>query len=71
MPREEVFGAGGGIRTHPPWGKQILSLPRLPASPRPHVGYLVVEVMVVPVGFEPTTLSNLETMPSISRVFYH
>lgn len=26
--------------------------------------------LVVPAGFEPATLSNLETMPDISRVFY-
>lgn len=31
---------------------------------------LSIDILVVPGGFEPPTLSNLETMPGISRVFY-
>jgi len=27
--------------------------------------------LVVLTGFEPVSLSNLETVPNISRVFYH
>jgi hypothetical protein len=32
---------------------------------------LILQILVLLPGFEPGTLSNLETMPGISRVFYH